>query len=105
MTKEAKKKELSIMQDTLYNNKYNKDVGVIDPHQRKHNENTYLLQQKTKWAAFTYNGKETIKITKEAQMKVAFRTRNTIPPTDRQVRIKNDVYQIKHMDCPLKYIG
>jgi general stress protein 26 len=57
----------------------------------KHNKNTSLQHQKAKWAIFTYSRKETKKITKlfkEAQIKVAFRTRNNkkhskIPPANR----------------------
>jgi general stress protein 26 len=52
--------------------------------QRRHNKNTGLQHQKTKWDIFTYSGKETSKITKlfkEAQIQVAFRKRNTIQNT------------------------
>jgi hypothetical protein len=61
ITNEAKTKALNIIQDTLHNNKYNKNIGP--------------QHQTTKWAIFTYCGKETQKITKlfkEAQIKVAF---------------------------------
>jgi hypothetical protein len=62
---------------------------------------------------FTYYGKETEEITilfKEANIKVAFGTKNTIqnlgnsrPQIDGYERI--GVYQMKCMDCPLKYEG
>jgi hypothetical protein len=51
-----------------------------------------------------------MKLFKETQIKVAFQTRNTIqnivkpyPQTDKYK--KNGIYQIKYMDCPLKYVG
>jgi hypothetical protein len=43
--------------------------------QHKHNKNTGLQHQNTKWDIFTYSGKEISKITKllkEAQIKAAF---------------------------------
>jgi hypothetical protein len=60
---------------------------------------------------FHTSGKETKKITKlfkETQIGIAFRTRNTIqnivkpsPLTDKYG--SNGMYQMKCMDCPLKY--
>jgi hypothetical protein len=64
-------------------------------------------------ATFTYWGKETKKITnpfKDTKIKVAFRTKNTIqnvikPHLQIDKYEKSGVYQIKCMDCPLKYIN
>jgi hypothetical protein len=53
-------KELNIIQDTLYNNKYNKNVNISHSINHKHNKNTSQQHQTTKWATFTYYGKEEI---------------------------------------------
>jgi chromosome condensin MukBEF complex kleisin-like MukF subunit len=60
-----------------------------------------------------YYGKETkeiAKIFKETNIKIAFRTKNTIQnlvkPRLQQDECENSgVYQMRCMDCPLKYIG
>jgi hypothetical protein len=73
----------------------------------------HTQQQKTKWATFTYGGKEirkTTKLFRDTQMKITFRTTNTIqnilrhqPLIDKYNR--SGIYQMKCLDCPLKYIG
>jgi hypothetical protein len=104
ITKEAKEKELNIIQDTMHNNEYNKYLSTTQPNERKHNKNTDRQHQKTEWAIFTHSEKET-------QKKIAFQTRNTIqnmvnshPQIDiyrkRKWRVPNEMY-----GCPLKYIG
>jgi hypothetical protein len=73
ITKEAKERELNIIKRTLHNNKYKPRQRY--PNQHKHKKITDPQQRKTKWAAFTYNGKETkkiMKLFKETQIKVAF---------------------------------
>jgi hypothetical protein len=62
ITKEAREKELSIIQDILHNNEYNTDLSMRQPDPYKHNKNTDLQHQKRKWALFTYSEKETKKI-------------------------------------------
>jgi hypothetical protein len=62
--KRSKGKELNIVKDTPHNNEYNMNLGVRHPNQHKNNKNTDPQHQKTKWATFTYSGKETKKITK-----------------------------------------
>jgi hypothetical protein len=47
---------------------------------------------------------------KQTQIKVTFRTRNTIqnkvnPHSQVDKYEKSGIYQMKYMDCPLKYIG
>jgi hypothetical protein len=61
---ESKGKELKIIKDTLHNNRSNIKLGTRHPNQHKHNENTDPQHQKTKWATYTYSGKETKTITK-----------------------------------------
>jgi hypothetical protein len=80
ITKEAKTKELNIIQDTLHNNEYSKTINVCHSKYHKH-KNVSPQHQTTKWAIFTYYGRETKEITKlfkEANIKIAFRTKNTI---------------------------
>jgi hypothetical protein len=110
-----KTKELNIIQDTLYNNEYNnKNLNIRHPRYKKHNNtNANQQHQATKWATFTYYGKETkgiAKLFKETNIKLAFRTKNTIQnlvkPRLQQDEYENSgVYQMRCMDCPLKYIG
>jgi hypothetical protein len=66
--------------------------------------------QKTK---FTYNGKETKQITKlfkDTHIKVAYKTWNMIQKltkqhTQSEKYDNSGIYQLKCLDCPLKYIG
>jgi hypothetical protein len=46
---EAKSKELNIRQDTFHNNEYNKNLSIRHAKQHKHNKNTGLQHQNTKW--------------------------------------------------------
>jgi hypothetical protein len=73
-------KELNIIQNMLYNNEYNKNLSISHSKNHKH-KNTGPQHQTTNSAIFTYYGKETTEITKlfkEANIKIAFRTKNTI---------------------------
>jgi hypothetical protein len=57
-----------------------------------------------KITVFTYNGKEAKKSTElfeEMQIRIEFPSKNA----HRDRYGKNGVYQMKCMDCPLKYIG
>jgi hypothetical protein len=72
-----------------------------------------MKNQKTKWANFTYCGKEVRQITKlfkNTQIRVAFHAKNTISnilkhhaQTDKYNN--SGTYQMKCLDCPLKYVG
>jgi hypothetical protein len=96
ITNEARTKELNIIKDTLYNNKYNKNLSISHSKHHKHNKTIGSQHQTTKWASFTHCGKETQKITKlfkEAQIsRILFKKHNTkpnkIPAADRQVQKK-----------------
>jgi hypothetical protein len=68
--------------------------------------------QKTKWATFTYckEVRQITKLFKDTQLKVAFRTRNTINNILKhyaQIDKYNNsgIYQMKCVNCPLKYVG
>jgi hypothetical protein len=112
-TKEAKEIELNTIRGILLNNQYNINESIKRPKPKQRNAHTDTQEQKTKWATFTYSGKEVRKITKlfrDTQIKIAFRTKNTIqnilkpqPHIDKYSR--SGIYQIKCLDCPLKYIG
>jgi hypothetical protein len=111
LTQEAKETELNIIRNTLLNNQYS--INVAKKSHKKGSAHIDTQTQKTQWATFTYSGKEVRKITKlfrDTQIKIAFRTTNTIqnilkhqPPTDKFNR--SGIYQMKCLDCPLKYIG
>jgi hypothetical protein len=82
ISEEAKKKELNTIKNTLENNKYDKNKSKPQPKPKKQNTNNEQQhKKKTKWATFTYNGKETKQITKlfkDTNIKIAYKTRNTI---------------------------
>jgi hypothetical protein len=102
---------LNTIRSILHNNQYN--INKRNKRPKKKNAQNDTQQQKAKWATFTYNGKEVRKITKlfrDTQIKITFRTRNSIqiilrhkPLNDKYSR--SGIYQIKCLDCPLKYIG
>jgi hypothetical protein len=80
----------------------------------KQAHNTNKDVQKPRWATFTYSDNDTRTITKllkNTNVKVAYRTINTIknhlkqrlPETDRYNL--SGVYELKCNDCPLKYVG
>jgi hypothetical protein len=62
ITKEGKDAEINSIKNILRNNEY--DIEAINklPPQKK-NTQTNLHNQKTKWATFTYSGREVRKIT------------------------------------------
>jgi hypothetical protein len=75
--KEAKETELST-KNILQNNEYNENIVEKLPHPPEKED---TQNQKTKWSTFTYSGKEVRKITRlfrDTEMKIAFRTKNTI---------------------------
>jgi hypothetical protein len=81
-TKEAKETERNIIQDIFHSNAYIKNLSTRHSDQQKHNKNTDRQHQKTKWAIFTYSGKERKKIAKlfkEMQIGIAFRQKNIMP--------------------------
>ncbi|PNF32639.1 hypothetical protein B7P43_G15497 [Cryptotermes secundus] len=102
ITEKRKQTEKNTIKNILHNNGY--DTNII-----KRSNQT----KRKKWAIFTYSTKEVTKITKlfkVTQIKIAFRTRNTIenilkqkPQLDKYN--KSGIYQMKCVDCPLKYIG
>jgi hypothetical protein len=104
---------LKTIKNTLHNNKYN--INLDTEQHKKHNtiKNTDPQHQKIKCATFTYSGKETRKITKlfkDTEIKMAFRTRNTIQnivkhPTQMDKYGESGIYHMKCLDCPLKYIA
>jgi hypothetical protein len=66
----------------------------------------------TEWATFTYCTKEVRQITKplkNTRMKVAFHTQNTIKTLKHHTQTdkynNSGIYQMKCLDCPLKYTG
>jgi hypothetical protein len=107
--KQKKKKELDIVKDTLHNNKYNmnKTTEHPTPQKQKQNTSTDPQHQKLKWATITYSGKERRKIKKlckDTQIKITFRTQNTIQNIEDEYN-DSHIYQMKCLDCPLKYAG
>jgi hypothetical protein len=113
ISKGAKEAELNIIKNILRNNEYDENITERSPHQRKGKTRKDVQNLKTKWATFTYSGKEIRKIAKlfhDAEINKAFRTQNTIqnipkPNTQVDKCRKGGIYQMKCLDCPLKYIG
>jgi hypothetical protein len=110
ITKEAKKKEITIIHNILRNNKYdNKTLNMAHQKPQKQKENTDIQQLKEKWATFTYHRKLT-QLCKDTHIKIAFKTKNPIqntlkPYIQKDKYEKNGVYQMKCTSCPKKYIG
>jgi hypothetical protein len=83
------------------------------PQSRKQNIHRDQKHQKTKWATFTYYGKEIRQISKlfkDTQLKIVLCTGNTISNilkhhTQTDKYNNSGIYQIRCLDCPLKYIG
>jgi hypothetical protein len=113
ISEEAKRKELNTIKNTLENNKYDRNKSKTQPNAKKQNTNNEPQHMKTKWATFTYTGKETKQITKlfkVTHIKIAYKTQNTIKQLTKQYtqseKYNNSgIYQLKCLDCPLKYIG
>jgi hypothetical protein len=113
ITNETKDTETNTIRNILRNNEYyTRAISKLPPPKK---QNTQLDSQnhKTKWATFTYSGKEVKKVTnlfRDTNIKFTFRTRNTIqdilrprPQIDKHNR--GGIYRMKCMDCPLKYVG
>jgi translation elongation factor EF-Ts len=93
LSKEKKDKEKGKIHDILHNNGYSSSIlkSISNPKDTKNGT------EKAHWARFTYFGKETTAITKvlkNANIKMAYATRNTIgkllskkhnPPPQRQI--------------------
>jgi hypothetical protein len=108
-------KENETIQQILINNKYDpsivKNIGKEKPHNEKQNTEEIV---KTKWAKFTYVGKETRFITKNfkrSNIKIAFNTDNTIgkllteKSKTRNKYEKSGIYQLTCPTCNKKYTG
>jgi hypothetical protein len=59
ISEEAKRKQLNTIKNTLENNKYDRNKSKTQPNPNKQNTNNEPQHKKTKWATFTYSGKET----------------------------------------------
>jgi hypothetical protein len=109
----VKRKELNTIKNTLENNKYDRNKSKTQQNPKKQGTNNEPQHKKTKWATFTYSGKETKQITKlfkDTHIKIAYKTRNTIQKltnqhTQSEKYDNGGIYQLKWLDCPLKYIG
>jgi hypothetical protein len=99
--------------DILQNNGYDREL-IKNPPQKRQKQNTHAeLHHQKKWVTFTYSGKEVrgiVKLLRNTKVKVAFRTQNTIqnilkPKSQIEKYSRSGIYQMKCMDCPMKYIG
>jgi hypothetical protein len=113
ITDKSKQREKSTISNILQNNECNINL-LMQPLPQSRKQNIHREQKhKTKWATFAYCGKEVLQITKlfkDTQLKIAFRTRNTINNilkhhTQTDKYNNSGIYQMKCLDCPLKYIG
>jgi general stress protein 26 len=84
--KENKSREAQYINIILKNNNYQL---YTHKHNNKNKENTTNTAQKTKWATFTYTGKETRTITrlfKDTNICIAYTTNNTLKKHLKQKR-------------------
>jgi hypothetical protein len=75
------------MKNTLENNKYDRNKSKTHPNAKKQNTINEPQHKKTKWATFTYSGKEAKQITKlfkDTHIKIAYKTQNTIQKVTKQ---------------------
>jgi hypothetical protein len=116
-----KKAELNIIKQIARENEY--DNSILSKKTHKKQDRNPLdtpsignTQHDTKWATFTYIGKETKHITKlfkDTGIKITFRTNNSIkrilkpkPPLEQNDKYSSPgVYKLKCKDCLLQYIG
>jgi hypothetical protein len=90
ITNEAKTRELNIIQDILHNNEYNKNLSI-----RPKTTKTQVCSTKKQNGIFLH-------IAEKRQRK----SQNIVRPHTQIYRYeKSGVYQMRCMDCPLKYIG
>jgi len=109
-----KQKELNTIKQIIQNNKY--DTSILNEVQRSREKQEKEQNiNKTKWASFTYVGKETRYITKlfkNTNVKVAYSTNNNLgkhlPKQTTQKRNRYDcsgVYQLECLTCNKRYVG
>jgi hypothetical protein len=112
LSKEDKEDEKNTIKHIISNNKYN--TTIINK-LGKHKNNKKKCQPGTKWAKFTYIGRETkfiTKLFKDSSINITFTTRQTIKkllthnPQSANDKFNNSgVYQLTCPDCHMKYIG
>jgi hypothetical protein len=105
---------MTTIKNILQNDNYNIDI-ITKLSTKKNKQNNIKSQEKegkTKWATFTYIGKEKRKITKifRNTIKVAFRTKNNIqhilkPKLQSDKYSSSGIYRMKCLHCPMEYIG
>ena len=105
-----KEKERKIIKHVLQEYKY--DTSIIDIPLKTKN---FKTKTRSKWAKFTYAGKETKLITKlfkNTSVNVSYTTRNTIGrlPSHQSTPKRNEfdgsgMYQLTGPDCNMKYVG
>ena len=111
-----KRKEYDTIKQILHNNKY--DVKILEKITPTSDTQTQERKEKTKtkWAKFTYVGRQTkfiTKLFKNTKLKISFKTENTIGKmltqnnknTNFNKFSKSGVYQLTCQDCNKKYIG
>jgi flagellar biosynthesis regulator FlaF len=111
LSKEDKDNEKNTIEHILYNNKYS--TTIINKLDKPKNNRKRLLG--TKWAKFTYVGKETkfiTKLFKDTTVNITYTTKQTIrkllapKPNPTLDKFSNSgVYQLTCPDCQMKYTG
>jgi hypothetical protein len=111
LTHNNKNNEMNIIKQIMYENGYN---GKLMKPKKPTMNNIQEKNEQVKWAVFTYNGKQTIFVTKlfkNTNIRIAFKTQNSIGKLLRRNNKKHDeyenagVYKLTCMDCPQYYIG
>ena len=109
---EEKSKELNIIHNILYNNAFHLNIYKSTSQKTKNSPHTEQTRQK--WATFTYFGKMTNLITrifKNTDVKIAYRTRNSlgsqlgIKPPEIDIYSRSGIYKLNCQDCGKKYVG
>jgi len=105
-------KEKDTIQQILVNNNY--DPSILEEIKNKKHHQKHDIER-TKWAKFTYTGRETkfiTKIFKNSNIRIALSANNTIEKllTTKQEHVKSKydksgAYELKRPTCNMTYIG
>jgi predicted transcriptional regulator len=114
-------REKNIIANILHNNRFPLHTRTHKQQQKppttltpSPNTSTHSPHTPQKWCTFTYTGKETLQITKilkDANLKIAFRTDNSIQKllqhnnTQRDKYTRSGVYKLTCPECQKAYVG
>jgi hypothetical protein len=107
ISEEIKDIEMNKIKYILHSNEYN--TNTQKKLKQKQSPHTDTQNQETNLVTFTYNGKETRKMTevsRDTKLKIAYTIQNILKPQPKTQKYnKYGIYQMKCRNCPFEYIG